>query len=470
MEKVKTLVKQLHMIMPGDQIVLGLSGGSDSVCLFRCLVELRKEIEFTLYGVHVNHMIRGNAADADEAFAKQLCKQYQVEFYSFHEPVKMLASQWGMSEEEAGRKVRYDHFYQVAKEHCGKQLPKVAVAHQAEDQAETLLFRLARGTGLLGAAGMEPIRTQNNEQGTYQIIRPLLYCSKQEILSYLETMQQEYCKDATNDENAYSRNRIRNQILPELKKVNERAVEHLVQFSEYARQMEQCIQEETELLFAKNGQYSSEQVHFPIDELKEMPKVKQEYMIRYMMELICKQKKDITSIHIEQIRQLLSKQLGKWVPLPYGVYAHLSYDALVIERKQEEKDYYESFFVQPNCVISIENSEWVFEILDGVIEKQEFVKKEYTKYIDYDKIESDLFLRTRESKDRIVIDQDGHSKLLKKFFVDEKIPAQQRNQMYILTDGNQVVWIPGYRVGANYYVGEDTKKILKITYRTKEKD
>ena len=202
-EKVRKYIKQYDMLMPGDTVVAGVSGGADSLCLLFMLKEFAKEMPLQLAVVHVNHGIREEATE-DAAYVKQICEELDVPFFLKEADVEGIAKSQGISTEEAGRNVRYEAFSEVLGEHFTA--GKIAVAHNANDRAETMLFHLFRGTGLTGLSGIKPVRGQ--------IIRPLLCLSREEIEQYLVKKEIAFCIDRTNNEDTYTRNKIRHHILP----------------------------------------------------------------------------------------------------------------------------------------------------------------------------------------------------------------------------------------------------------------
>ena len=212
LEKVENYIRQWKMLEKGDKVVVGLSGGADSVCLFLILEELRKKIGFEILAVHVNHGIRGEEAKADEEFVKTLCEKKEIPCRSVSVDIPKMAVEYRMSEEEAGRTARREIFEQAAEEWGGT---RIALAHHQDDNAETFFLHLARGSGLRGLGGIYPVN------GMY--IRPLLCVGRKEIEDYLKGREMSYCIDATNMEDAYMRNRIRNHVIPYFKEnINEK--------------------------------------------------------------------------------------------------------------------------------------------------------------------------------------------------------------------------------------------------------
>ena len=224
-DRVRKYIRQYQLLQEGDRVTVGLSGGADSVCLLLCMKAVQEEYRLQLQAVHVHHGLRGEEADRDAAFAESLCRKLAVPFRLRHAPVRELARREGLSLEEAGRILRY----QILREESNG--GKIAVAHHRDDQSETLLFHMVRGTGIRGLAGMLP-----EKDG---IIRPLLCVGRAEIEVYLQSVGQEYCVDSTNADTAYARNRIRCELLPWLRdNMNPRVSEHLAELAEQAAQLD----------------------------------------------------------------------------------------------------------------------------------------------------------------------------------------------------------------------------------------
>ena len=223
MRQVQNFIREQKMIMPGDFVIAGVSGGADSVCLFFELLAYQKEIPFSMEVVHIEHGIRGQDSLADANYVENLCKEYGVPFHLVSCDIKKMAQETSLTVEEAGRKARYQAFEQAAKK-SGRSNCKIAVAHNLDDQAETILMNLARGSGLRGLGGIRPVREN--------IIRPLLNTRRSEIEAALRGRQITWRTDETNHQTEYTRNRIRLEILPLLAQgVNGQAASHIAQAS-----------------------------------------------------------------------------------------------------------------------------------------------------------------------------------------------------------------------------------------------
>lgn len=273
-KRIRETIRRHSLIEKGDHIVVGLSGGPDSVCLFHVLLKLREELGLTIHPVHVNHQFRPGAAEADQAYVVNLCSRFGLETRVFTVDCNALAKELGMTSEEAGRKARYDAFCKVADEaeaaigghgECGSSAAgrvKIAVAHNANDQAETVLFRILRGTGMDGLAGMayarEEYRGDNTGQagdmpgGTYRIVRPLLDVWREEIEEYCEANELDPVTDHTNNEAIYTRNKIRLDLIPYIEEnYNGNFQEGLVRMAKIAAADKEYFWEETERAYAR---------------------------------------------------------------------------------------------------------------------------------------------------------------------------------------------------------------------------
>lgn len=221
LKKIEEFITKYNMISPGDTVTVGVSGGADSVCLLLNLISYSNKVPFSIKVVHINHLIREEAGE-DAAFVEKLCRKYELPFFLYEEPVENIAKEEGISTEEAGRKVRYSRFSEISDG------GKIAVAHNSNDVAETVLFNIFRGTGLEGLASLEPVNGN--------IIRPLLGVTRQEIEEYLCKHNQTFVTDKTNLMDTYSRNRIRNSILPYAEEnIVNGATEHVAALSEKMR-------------------------------------------------------------------------------------------------------------------------------------------------------------------------------------------------------------------------------------------
>ncbi len=473
LDKIKKYIKQNNMLEGVSSVVVGVSGGADSMCLLSVLIELGVKV----YVVHINHMLRGKAADEDMSYVENFCKLRDIKCYSFLYDVENISKEKKVSCEEAGRMVRYEAFYKVLKETKSE---KIAVAHNAGDNAETILHNLFRGTGIRGLCGIVPSRDE--------IIRPLLCVDRGEIEGYLKERGIEYRCDATNAEDIYTRNKIRNTVLTYVKEnINPAAVGHINMAGQLLgeiddfiscegdRQYEKCV-----AMYDKTGK---DALQIMEEDFLVLHTVIKKYIIRRTVQDITSSLKDITFTHIANVLELFSNEVGKSVSLPYGIVARRSYDGVIIEKsskcnKENSRisENRSSITEKKEVVIDhfgdyllTENGEKLIVSPFSVKEWRElndkYEEKIYTKWLDCGILDRNLVIRTRKAGDFIVVDSKGSRKKLKDFFINLKVPKEQRDKVLLLADGSEILWIIGYRINYNYRVTEETKEILKLEYK-----
>ena len=247
-DQIRKTINESNLISEGDHVVIGLSGGPDSMCLFHALNSMAEEMNLTLHPVHLNHKFRPGEAERDQEYVESFCQKAGVPAKVFTVDCNALASELGMTSEEAGRKARYDAFYQVAEEiDAPESRVKIAVAQNANDQAETVLFRVLRGTGTDGLAGMAYRREEGRNGKSYMVVRPLLDVWRKDIEAYCAEHGLNPVTDHTNQEEIYTRNKIRLGLIPYIEKeYNSNIQESLVRLSGIAAQDKDYFWQETE--------------------------------------------------------------------------------------------------------------------------------------------------------------------------------------------------------------------------------
>lgn len=442
-----------EMIQRDDRIVVGISGGADSVCLMLVLIQLTDKLGITkddIIAVHINHMIRGDEADKDEQFVKEFADNHGIKIISYHKDINGYAKELGCTIEEAGRIFRYDCFNEVCNEYkCNK----IAVAHNKNDLVETVIFNMIRGAGLRGMSGIKPVRDN--------IIRPLLNTERKYIEEYLGLMNQSYRDDSTNDMLDYDRNKIRHIILPAMEDINKGAIKHICQMAEDSKNTYSYIHDKA--LEKYEGYVEDDEfgrtATLDVNRIFKYNPVLQEHMIHEAICDVADVKKDITRKHVMAVVGLLYHDTGKVVELPYGIRARRSYDKIIISNKQISGTDY-NIEISENGVYEIPkwgNIEIKFmDATPGI----EVVKKIYTKMIDYDRIKDTLCLRTPEDGDYIVIDGKGKTKKLSRVFIDNKVDRELRGSWPVFACGHEIIWVIGLRYSEAYKIDESTKKLL----------
>ena len=476
MKRIEKFIQKYHMLTCGDRVIAGVSGGADSVCLFLMLLELREKIGFDLIAVHVHHGLRGEAADQDQQFVEALCEQHRIPLEIFRVNLESIAKKRKQSLEEAGRMVRREAFDSVCKKYGGN---KIALAHHQNDNAETLLWNLSRGTGLDGLGGIRPVNGK--------FIRPLLCMNRKEIEEYLAKRKQSYCIDETNAETDYTRNKLRHLVLPILEEqVNSAAVRHMNETMEQIWELQEYMQEQVEAAYQECVQEHFEKacwIQIQQKSFETFPELIKKMVIRKGMEQVGGKKRDLSHKHVDVMMELMNKQVGRTLDLPYEMHAKRNYEGVRLEKQRtyssgEEKkagiiqECMAELNIPGETILADRNLKLRCKILEKPknLSIKDIPQKIYTKWFDYGIIKSSLYIRTRQAGDTIVIDEKGHQKKLKNWFVDEKIPKEVRDSQLLLAENNEILWVLGHRMSQAYQVKQSTKWILQIEVETYKSD
>ena len=461
LQKVKKYITETNMLKGCSEIILGVSGGPDSMTMLHILNELKGIFGYALRVVHVNHGIRGTEALRDQQMVEKTCSEWKIPCSVYHYDVPALASEWKMGTEEAGRKIRRMAFEEEKRRisEMVKQV-RIALAHNQNDMAETMLHHLARGTGIRGLCSLKPL---NGE-----IIRPLLCLERSEIVNYVEEHKIPTVLDSSNLEDDYTRNRIRRHILPLLEKeVNQRTIAHMAEASEIFGQAEcyftKLARNLTEQYIREDGGYILNESFFEKEEII------QNYMIREMLEVTAGHQSDLTAGHIKQICALYHMQTGRKIDLPYEMEACRVYEGVQIRKKSsvsKKKREAEKQEMHYLCIPG--ETKWQqgsFQTRTFSYNGEKIFEKKYTKWFDCDKINCELSARTRRSGDYMVVNKNGGHKKLTRCMIDDKIPGEQRADIPLIADGNEIVWIVGGRINERYKITSETGRVLEITYQ-----
>ena len=305
-EKVLETIKKYNLIEAKDKVLLGVSGGPDSIAMLIILNELSKKLDFEIFVAHINHGIREESTD-DEKYVENWCEKLGIQFFVLHSKVEEIAKSEKLGLEETGRKVRYDFFDKVSKE---VKANKIAVAHNKNDKAETIIMNILRGSGSKGLCGIEP------KQGN--IIRPLIEIERNEIEEFCEKEKLEPRIDKTNFENEYTRNKIRNIVIPYIKEeFNPNIISSLGRLSEIMSEQEKYIQEETDKQYEKvliseikNEKNEYNIIILDLKRFNELPKIIEKKIILKSVQKLFRTTKRIEKIHLEDIIKLCNNKIG----------------------------------------------------------------------------------------------------------------------------------------------------------------
>lgn len=428
--KVKRTIEKFGLISADAKTVaVGLSGGADSVCLLHILSSLKEEYGIILKAVHVNHNIRGEEADRDEAFVRDFCKKLGVELFVHSVDVPALAKEKKLSIEECGRLVRYSCF-----EKSGCDL--VAVAHTLSDSIETLLFNLARGTGAKGLAGISPSREPD-------IVRPLIECTRQDIESYCKDNNLPFVTDSTNLSDDYTRNHIRHNLVPAFSKINSDFESSFSRAIDAVRQQDSFVEECALKLITDAKTADGYKVDAFINT--------HEAVLKRAVLILLKEKmnKPPEAKHIDSVYCAVLNKKGK-IELGKGLYIYIKGDIITFCCGETSAEEWKAQF---------ENNVAVTPYGTFLLEKGTAATKNS---FDADKIKNGLFISSRLPGDKFTFFNRKISKSLKKLFNEKKIPIEKRNTIAVLHDGDDVVWVEDIGVNSMYIPDENTQKIITV--------
>lgn len=454
-KKIAAYIEKWQMLEEEDRVVVGVSGGADSVCLLFVLLALRERYRLTLHVVHVHHGLRDEAADEDAKYVRELCEKHQLPFHYYQENVESHAKKWKQSLEEAGREVRRKAFDQVC-DTCDCQ--KIALAHHRNDSAETMLLNLARGTGLLGLGGIRPVNDR--------YIRPLLGVTRKEIEDYLAKEGISYCSDLTNLEDDYARNRIRNHVLSYMTtEINTNTVEHMAETMEYLQSAQEYLWQAAMDWRSRYVKEMDGQLLIEDNVFREMPKVLAPILIKQLLTELAEQAKDIEATHIQMLLHLANRQVGRQIDLPYGMVARRTYEGIRLQKKECDRLPDGPIYLHPDA--KWQEVRWnTYQIRFRLVKKSDWEQKRLenssTKAFDYDIIKDMLCVRKREQGDFITLSKAGGRQKLKAFYINEKVDRDLRDKILLLADGSHILCIAGYRDNPVYAVSGNTTRILEI--------
>ncbi|MCD8082790.1 MAG: tRNA lysidine(34) synthetase TilS [Clostridiales bacterium] len=474
-DKVRRFINEKDMLLPGDRVIAAVSGGADSVCLLSVLCALAPDLSVSLRVLHVHHGLRGTEADRDEEFVRKLCEGLGVPFRGIRCDVRGYARAHGLSMEEAGRLARYQALEEEAAMwdrettvvEAGEKAEKatgaepgiswrparIALAHHRDVHVDTIIHHLLRGSGLGGVGGMRPV------QGIR--IRPLLCVGREEIREYLQSRGLSWCEDSTNASDEYTRNRIRQRLLPMMEEmVNTRAAEHIFQVGERIADADRYLECQAGKVWDEAGRKEKKTAMIRLDAFRGQEEIIRMYLIRRMLDETAPGWKDITGRHFADVAVLAFRSVGSRLDLPSGLTARVGYETLELSAADGE--------VRDTAEISRWKGLPMWNTRVFLMEKgAEIPKNQCTKWFDYAKIKGALSLRFREPGDYLTL-SGGKHKLLTRYMIDEKIPRQLRTQIPVLAEGSHVLWVLGYRISEYYKITADTKTVMEVTVKLSE--
>ena len=446
------------LITPGDKVLVGVSGGADSIALLHVLHWFSRTQNYGLIVVHIDHMARGKDSDADADFVESVAKKLKLPFYLKKVDVGIERLQLKTSFQDAARMIRYQFFEETLKAVGAN---KVALGHSADDQVETILMNIIRGTGLKGLAGIPKVRGY--------VIRPFWGIHRKDLDIYLKENDISFRDDSSNLDKKYLRNRIRHVLIPHLETYNPGIKKCLQQMSGIVSEEDSFLSQMTRDIFNKKiGESNEKNIVWGIDDFQSYPMALRQRLVREIFCRITGDMQAITAYHVQQIINLFnSPKAGKVLNIPRGVTVTCSYGSILFAKIVDDICGNEPL-VTP---IAIPGTTKLLEGYIRKVETQIFVDKKdlfsldtgRQAFFDFGKTGFGIQARFFRAGDRFCpLGMKGNKKL-KSFFIDQKVPKSMRSQIPILTNADDdIIWVYGQRISHLYRVTEKTKKVLFI--------
>jgi len=485
-QKVLENINKYNLIDKGDLIVVGFSGGCDSTSLLSILVNISKIIDIELIAIHVNHMIRSDESFRDEKFCIDFCSKANINMNSIKVNIPELSRVYRKSAEEIGREERYRIFNEAGlKYSTPSHNYKIAVAHNRDDLAETVVLNLIRGTSIDGLKGIDFKRDN--------IIRPLLDIPREDLEKYCIDKGLQFVEDSTNIETFYKRNKIRHAVLPALAMVTEGNL------SEKIYNMSRLIIDDTDFLtISAENEYmkcliknENKKIFLDVKYFNTLHKALRRRVIRILIKNIYGSLQGIGSTHVNDVVDLaLKNKTGKYLCLPSMIRVKTEYDILtawIYDNKQSSKIERDKHF---SVKINIPGkTEVIFDGYNPEEETKLIIKTKliapntacaddilpskqnrlaYIQKFDFDLTGGNLFLRNRQEGDILIPYKFNGTKKLKKYFIDEKIPFNIRSQIPLVARGNEILWVFGKTINQKYICTSNTKNIIELKIINKE--
>jgi tRNA(Ile)-lysidine synthase len=453
--KVRSTIQQHHMVVPGDKIIVALSAGPDSICLLDLLNKLSPEMNIKIVVAHFDHGLRENEDERETQLSKDIAQSMNLPFETEKAP-GLLKNHSSL--EEKAREARYAFLEKVHDQHGAQ---KIAMGHTLNDQAETVLMRLLRGSGSTGLAGIPPVRDG-------RIIRPLIDCNRDEIMHYINSRSLPYAIDSSNSNKRHLRNRIRHELIPMMLEYQPRLLDRLGTISNIFREEDTLLETMAlDWIDAEKAKDSQGDIIVSASSLRRLPDPLKTRVIRDLLKSVKGDVYPMEYDHIISVSGLLDNEHPQCsIDLPNGIIASKVYDTLCFRLKSyEDAAEYNYLLEGPGTYyIDAVRQTLMLDEVDGS-NKNLMNASRFTALLDANRLSYPLTVRNFRHGDRFVpMGMTGHKKV-KDFFIDLKVPSKERAMTPIITINDEIVWICGYRIDERFKVTSQTKKMLKITIK-----
>ncbi|MGL4914595.1 MAG: tRNA lysidine(34) synthetase TilS [Romboutsia sp.] len=456
-EKVLSTINKHNLIEDGDKVVLGLSGGPDSVCLLHILYRLKEKMNIEVYAAHLNHQIRGIEAQKDALYISQICEDLGITSFVKSINVPQYCKENGLSVEEGARKLRYEMFEEIKKKTKSN---KIAIGHNLNDQAETVLMRIMRGTGLQGLKGIAYIRDK-------EIIRPILDIERSEIEAYCNQYELNPRIDKTNLESIYTRNKIRLELIPYMKdNFNPNVTESIVRMTSSLKNDSDYIESESNKMFKEISILKDDSVEINLNKYADLHNAIKVRVLRSGIKHILGDTNFIDQKHIDDVMELENEsKINKMLTLPRGIFAYRRKNIIILTTKEivsEDMDF--CYNIPSNGFIKIKELNLILETQTMSIDRYKSIKLDKTsKGFDFDKVKGGIVVRSRKQGDKVKL--VAGSKKIKDLFIDLKIPREDRCKVPVVTDDEGILCVGHYKTSEDYKIDSETKEVLKVSFK-----
>ena len=460
LDKVKKTIDQYHLLNKGDRLIIGVSGGVDSMVLLHLLNACRQEFEISLVVAHVNHGLRPKEAEKEAEVVQREAERlgWPYEFGQFN--VKEFQKMGGFSPQDGARRIRFHFFNSLLKKHGAN---KIALGHNADDQVETVLLRLIRGSGLKGLKGMLPVR-----EG--RVIHPLLEVWREEIEPFAREMGIPYLVDSSNLKGHYLRNRIRLNLVPLIEREYQpNFKEILLRTSAILREENDYLEQEAKKAYQQIVQEEKDAISFEFSQYQSLHEAIQWRVVQRILGGFYGEEGITEEAEGSDVR-LIFEKLQQPSPsflleLPFGVCFEKRYDRVLLRKgRGETVPPFEVELISPGRTYIEEIGKEV--VIEEIQKEDKFVsfnESSHTSFLDYEKLQFPLKIRNFRPGDRLQPLGVKGTQKLKEFFIDHKVPRFERPKIPLLISGESIAWIVGYRIDERVKVTDKTKRVLKVT-------
>ncbi len=462
--KVFSFFRNYPLFREQKSLVVAVSGGADSICLLKILANLKNELGINLHVAHLNHQLRGRESDDDAMYVSLLAYSLGLPCTIEERDVKSYQAEYRCTLEEAAREVRYAFLAETARK-LGTDL--VATGHTRNDNIETILLHLVRGTGTRGLCGLRPVTPLETESGTIRVARPLLGISREETEKYCAGNGLEPKQDSSNFSLSPLRNRIRQQLLPLLESYNQRFGDALLRTASAASDELDFLDSTVAGLEAGLVEKEGNTVILDKEFFLSLPPALKRHLLRQVLEDIYGNLKDIETRHIEDIIDISEKQAGKMIHLPDGIIVTVEYDRLLLNREPAELSHLPPLDGEYSLTIPGETVLSGWKVTAEISGRENLTASgdSYIMYFDFDKTGSCLTVRPRRPSDRFQPLGTDYSKKLGEFIIDAKIPRAWRDRVPVVCSPEQIIWLVGWRIDDRVKLTDRTDRLLKLEFR-----